>query len=174
MTQNTKKTTDTLNKISEIFNKKGLTLACAESCTGGLLGHTITSVPGCSAWFLGGVISYSNNAKTDLLNVFKETIAEYGAVSGETALEMAAGVRQSLGSEVSIAITGIAGPGGGSEAKPVGTVFLALDFSEETGLAPIVKRLQLSGSRAEIKEQTVREALTSLCEALTSLSKALS
>ncbi len=163
MTQNT---TDTLDQISEIFNKKGLTLATAESCTGGLLGHTITSVPGCSAWFLGGVISYSNDMKTDILNVFKETLIEYGAVSGETALEMAAGVRQCLKSEVSIAITGIAGPGGGTEEKPVGTVFLALDFSEKTGLAPIIKRLQLSGSRAAIKEQTVAEALTSLCKAL--------
>jgi len=166
MTPNTQSTTDTLNQISEIFNKKSLTLATAESCTGGLLGHTITSVPGCSDWFLGGVISYSNDVKTDILNVFKETLIEYGAVSGETALEMAAGVRQSLKSEVSIAITGIAGPGGGTEEKPVGTVFLALDFSEKTGLTPIIKKLELSGSRAEIKEQTVREALASLCKAL--------
>ncbi len=167
MTQNSLSTTDTLDQISEIFSKKGLTLAIAESCTGGLLGHTITSVPGCSAWFLGGVISYGNDAKTDILNVFKETLIKYGAVSKETAQEMATGVRLSLKSEVSIAITGIAGPGGGTDEKPVGTVFLALDFSEDTGITPIVKKLELSGSRAEIKKQTVSEALTSLRKALT-------
>ena len=157
---------DRLNQISNILKEKNLTLAIAESCTGGLLGHTITSVPGCSDWFLGGVISYCNELKISLLNVFRETLVEYGAVSSETALEMACGVRLALSSDISIAITGIAGPGGGTNDKPVGTVFIALDFNEKTGLMPMVQRLQLSGSRAEIKEQTVSKVLASLLKAL--------
>lgn len=157
---------DPEDKLTRLFNEKELTLAVAESCTGGLLGHTITQIPGCSDWFLGGVISYSNEVKTKLLDVFQETLREYGAVSAETALEMACGVRLKLGSNVSIAITGIAGPGGGTEEKPVGTVFLALDFDEKTGKEPVVRKLQLSGTRGEIKEQTVNEALSTLCAEL--------
>ncbi|VAV82391.1 ADP-ribose pyrophosphatase of COG1058 family / Nicotinamide-nucleotide amidase [hydrothermal vent metagenome] len=157
---------DMLARISSAFNEKGLTLAIAESCTGGLLGHTITSVPGCSDWFLGGVISYSNEVKVKLLNVSEETLKEHGAVSSETALEMAEGVRRSLTSDVSVAVTGVAGPGGGSREKPVGTVYLALDFSKKTGLKPIVKKLELSGTRAEIKDKTVKEAIACLLNAL--------
>jgi len=157
---------DTLARISRAFNKKRLTLALAESCTGGLLAHTITSVPGCSDWFLGGVISYSNEIKVKLLNVSEETLREHGAVSSETAMEMAKGVRKRLASDVSVAVTGIAGPGGGSAEKPVGTVFLALDFSEKTGVEPIIKKLALSGTRAEIKDKTVKEALTCLAGAI--------
>ncbi len=159
-------TQDRLALIAGAFKEKGLTLALAESCTGGLLGHTITSVPGCSNWFLGGVISYSNEVKVRLLNVSEETLKEHGAVSGETAREMAAGVRRSLASEVSVAVTGIAGPGGGTAKKPVGTVFLALDFSEKTGIKPVVKKLELSGTRAEIKDKTVKEAVACLSDAL--------
>ncbi|VAW35534.1 ADP-ribose pyrophosphatase of COG1058 family / Nicotinamide-nucleotide amidase [hydrothermal vent metagenome] len=157
---------DTLARISRAFNKKRLTLALAESCTGGLLAHTITSVPGCSDWFLGGVISYSNEIKVKLLSVSEETLREHGAVSSETAMEMAKGVRKRLASDVSAAVTGIAGPGGGSTEKPVGTVFLALDFSEKTGIEPIIKKLALSGTRAEIKDKTVKEALTCLAGAI--------
>jgi PncC family amidohydrolase len=156
---------ETLERISKVFTENKLTLAVAESCTGGLLGHTITQVPGCSVWFLGGVISYSNEVKETLLDVFKETLIEYGAVSGEVALEMACGVRLKLGSDVSIAITGIAGPNGGTAKKPVGLVFIALDFDEKTGKEPLVKKLQLRGTRTEIKEQTVHEVLTTLFEA---------
>jgi len=110
----------------------GLSLATAESCTGGLLSHLLTLVPGSSNVFLGGIISYSNVVKENLLSVKQETIEQFGAVSEQTAIEMAIGVKQKLESTYSIAITGIAGPGGGTEEKPVGTVWIAVSGLRET------------------------------------------
>lgn len=114
------------HEAGELLSQRGLTLAVAESCTGGLLGHLITSVPGSSAYFEGGVISYSNEAKARLLGVAHETLMEHGAVSKETAIAMAQGARRLLEVDVALSVTGIAGPTGGTAEKPVGLVYLAL------------------------------------------------
>jgi nicotinamide-nucleotide amidase len=105
---------------------KNQQLALAESCTGGHIAQLITAIPGCSAYFKGGVVSYSNESKMQLLGVRAETLAQYGAVSEETVREMAEGARQRFASTYAIAVSGIAGPGGGTEEKPVGTVWIAV------------------------------------------------
>lgn len=123
---------------------KGQTLAVAESCTGGLVAKRITDLAGCSDVFLGGCVTYANEAKIQLLGVRKETLEQYGAVSEQTARQMARGVRTRLGASVGVATTGIAGPGGGSAEKPVGTVYVAI--STEAGEQ--VRRLSLSPMRS--------------------------
>jgi nicotinamide-nucleotide amidase len=118
---------DTMEKVvGELLRKTSATLALAESCTGGLVSERLTRVPGSSDYFLGGAVTYTNELKTRLVGVPAELIAEHGAVSEPVARAMAEGVRRALGSDWGIGITGVAGPGGGSEAKPVGTVHLAL------------------------------------------------
>jgi len=113
-------------RIAHQLTMRGWTLGGAESCTGALVGHCITEVSGCSDFFMGGVISYSNEAKHQLLGVPLETIETHGAVSSQTAQAMAQGVRRLLGVDVGVAITGIAGPTGGTVDKPVGTVYVAV------------------------------------------------
>lgn len=113
-------------EVGELLQKRRLSLAVAESCTGGLLGHLITNVPGSSDYFLGGVISYSDKAKENLLGVRHETLKGKGAVSKEAALEMAYGARDKFAADVALAVTGIAGPSGGTPEKPVGLVYIAL------------------------------------------------
>ncbi len=125
------------------LRERGMTLACAESCTGGLIAKRITDISGCSDVFLGGCVTYANEAKEKLLGVKHETLEKYGAVSEQTAREMARGVRLALGADVGIATTGIAGPGGGTPDKPVGTVYIAV--STEKGEE--VKLLNLSPKR---------------------------
>lgn len=112
--------------LIKIMREKGLTLSTAESCTGGLCSHLVTTVPGSSEVFLGGIISYSNEVKVNSLGVRQETLDEFGAVSEQTALEMVVGVQKEFNSDYSISITGIAGPGGGSPEKPIGTVWIAV------------------------------------------------
>ena len=112
-------------QLLDLLPRHQLTLATAESCTGGLVAHRITSVPGSSEYFLGGVVSYSNGLKESLLGVPHELLREYGAVSRECALAMARGVRERTGALVGIATTGIAGPGGATVSKPVGLVYVA-------------------------------------------------
>jgi PncC family amidohydrolase len=112
--------------VGQWMAERKLKLATAESCTGGLLGHRITDVPGSSTYFEGGIIAYSYEAKERLLGVHHDTLYEHGAVSAETALEMARGARRELGTDIGISITGIAGPGGGMPGKPVGLVYIAL------------------------------------------------
>lgn len=112
--------------IAEWLTRRSLTLAVAESCTGGLLAHRVTNVPGSSAYFLGGLVAYSNAAKEHLLGVRRETLEAHGAVSAETAVEMAQGARQAFASDLALSITGIAGPTGGTPEKPVGLTFVAL------------------------------------------------
>jgi len=116
--------------IGRRLRERGLTLAVAESCTGGLIGHLITQVPGSSTYFLGGVIAYANEVKERLLGVRPTTLAEHGAVSPQTALEMARGVRRALQADLGLAVTGIAGPSGGTPHKPVGLVYVALAAPE--------------------------------------------
>lgn len=125
------------------LRERGLTIACAESCTGGLIAKRIVDLAGVSDVFVGGCVTYANEAKERLIGVSHETLEKHGAVSEETAAEMARGVRQSLGSDIGISVTGIAGPGGGTPEKPVGTVFIG--FSSESGEK--VKRLTLSKMR---------------------------
>ena len=113
-------------EVGALLSDRGLTLATAESCTGGLLAHRITSVSGSSAYYLGGFVTYANEAKEALLGVKRETLLAHGAVSEETALEMARGARERLGADLGISTTGIAGPTGGTSEKPVGLVYIAL------------------------------------------------
>jgi PncC family amidohydrolase len=112
--------------VVHMLAERKLKLATAESCTGGLVGHRLTNVPGSSGYLEGGVIAYSYEAKERLLGVHHDTLYEHGAVSAETALEMARGARKALGADIGIAVTGIAGPGGGLPGKPVGLVYIAL------------------------------------------------
>ncbi len=112
--------------VGQMLVARKLKLATAESCTGGLVGHRLTNVPGSSGYFEGGIIAYSYEAKERLLGVHHDTLYEHGAVSAETALEMARGARKALGTDIGIAVTGIAGPGGGLPGKPVGLAYIAL------------------------------------------------
>jgi nicotinamide-nucleotide amidase len=112
--------------IADIMTKKGLTLSTAESCTGGYIAHLLTSIPGSSAYYLGGVVSYANKVKEQILGVQHETLASHGAVSSETVLEMARGILAETGSDFAIATSGIMGPDGGSAEKPVGTVWVGI------------------------------------------------
>lgn len=129
--------------LGKMLKEKRLTLSCAESCTGGYLAHMITSVPGSSAYFLGGIVAYDNLIKTNTLDVPGETILAHGAVSEETVREMAVKVRLRLGTDIGVSTSGIAGPLGGTEEKPVGTVWIA--FASETKI--ITRKLQLSKDR---------------------------
>ncbi len=144
--------------VGGILLKMGKTLAVAESCSGGLIGHLLTNVPGSSAYFLEGLIVYSNAAKIDLLSVPPKMIETHGAVSPETAKAMARGVRKRARADLGLAVTGIAGPSGGTPAKPVGLVFVALAWR---GGAEVRENLFL-GTRDRIKTQTARSALDAL------------
>src|SRR3989304_4718180 len=106
--------------VGKLLTERKMTLALGESCTGGLVAHRLTNVPGSSSYVLGGIIAYSNEAKERLLGVRHETLEEHGAVSAETAIEMARGARATLGADVGLSVTGIAGPGGGAPGKPAG------------------------------------------------------
>lgn len=142
----------------------GRTLVAAESCTGGRLSSRITDVPGASAVFLGGLVTYSNALKESVLGVAPATLAAHGAVSEETAREMAEGARQRYGADYAIAITGIAGPGGGTEAKPVGTVFIALASPEGTEVVKNLNRWE----RETFKQATAQQAMDMLLRKLAS------
>lgn len=156
--------TDLEKQIGELLSERGWTLAVAESCTGGLLGHRITSVSGSSSYFQGGVISYSNEAKESVLGVPEETLIEHGAVSEETAQAMAQGARRLLGTDVALSVTGIAGPTGGTTEKPVGLVYVGLAAEG----ADLWEKHIWQGDRAENKEQSAEAALKLLLEYLTS------
>ncbi len=136
---------DSLERAAvEYLKRNSLTLAAAESCTGGLISKRLTDVSGASEVFLGGCVTYANEAKIKLLGVSPETLSTYGAVSEETAREMARGVREALGSDIGVSVTGIAGPSGGSPEKPVGTVYIGVS----TVFGESVRRLSLSSMRS--------------------------
>ena len=141
--------------VVRILTEQKKTLALAESCTGGALAHRLTNVPGASVVFRGGVVSYSNESKQALLGVSAATLAEQGAVSEKVAAEMAAGARKILGADYALAVTGIAGPSGGTEQKPVGTVFIALAAGRGV---EVIKRIN-AWDRDTFKQVTVQQAL---------------
>lgn len=138
----------------------GVTMATAESCCGGLISHRITNVSGSSAYFAGGVVSYSNEAKVKMLDVEKSSLEKYGAVSDIVAIEMAQGARRAFLADFAVSVTGIAGPTGGSEDKPVGLVYVGV--ASPTGIR--VERCVFEGSRDEVKAQTADRALELLLE----------
>lgn len=142
--------------VGRLLLRQGLTLALAESCTGGLLGARLTEVPGSSAYFRGGVVAYANSLKTGLLGVRPATLDREGAVSGPCAAEMAEGVRRLAKASLGLSITGIAGPGGASREKPVGLVFFGL---AGRGPAPEVRELRLAGGRETIRQRAASAAL---------------
>jgi nicotinamide-nucleotide amidase len=133
--------------VGKLLKEQGKTLGIAEAVSGGLVTHRLTNVPGCSAYFRGTVVAYSNAAKTNLLGVNPETVRQYGTASEETVREMAQSVRERLGSDIGVAVTGVAGPDGGSPEKPVGTACLALAAD---GIL-VSRRYQLWGNREWIK-----------------------
>ncbi len=159
-------TTRLAGVLAGVLKAKGMTLAVAESCTGGLLSSLITDVPGSSGYFSGGVVAYSNEVKKKLLNVKEETLKRYGAVSGRTAAEMSEGVKKRLKSSASVAITGIAGPGGAVDRKPVGTVFIAVTTGKGKVQNTVVKKFLFKGHRKAIKRQSALSALDMLLEAI--------
>jgi nicotinamide-nucleotide amidase len=141
--------------VGEALLARGWRIATAESCTAGLLSKRLTDVPGSSRYFDRGFVTYSNEAKVELLGVSEGDLAAHGAVSAPVAEQMAHGARHRAGVDLGVAITGVAGPEGGSEQKPVGTVFVALSTSE----GETVRRFQFSGTRATIRERSVQVAL---------------
>jgi len=149
--------------VGALLRKRGWTLAIAESCTGGLVSDWITNVPGSSDYFEGGIVSYSNLAKTELLGVPSKSVKHYGAVSSQVAISMAKGVRKAFHATFGVSTTGIAGPGGGTRKKPVGLVFIAVSNGEKT----LVKEERLKGSRREIKKESARRSLKYLHDFIT-------
>lgn len=141
--------------VVSMLREKGKTISTAESCTGGMIGSRLTSVPGASEVYERGVVTYSNNSKVDMLGVSSNTLSKKGAVSPETAEQMARGIREISGTSIGISITGIAGPGGGSEEKPVGLVYIG--FSDESGTES--RRLNLFGSRDRVRHYAALTAL---------------
>lgn len=149
----------TLEKaVVDLLRANGLTVTCAESCTGGLLSARLINVPGASDIYKSGVITYSNKAKRRFLGVKKSTLQKYGAVSEQTAEEMAKGAALLLKADVAVAVTGLAGPDGGTEEKPVGLVFIACSVKGKI----TVKRYQFSGSRSKVRDSAVSAALALL------------
>jgi PncC family amidohydrolase len=142
-------------RTGELLIQRGWTIGVGESCTGGLLGHIITNIPGSSVYFKGGVIAYANDVKRDLLGVAPETLETYGAVSEQSAVEMAIGARTNTGADVGVSITGIAGPDGGTEAKPVGLTWIGVSTVAEDR----AERYIWEGDRDTIKERSAHAAL---------------
>ena len=144
--------------VAKLLIERELTLATAESCTGGLIASRLTNIPGSSAFFDRGIVSYSNGAKVELLNVDEDTINKYGAVSPQVAEQMATGVRQSCGADLGLAVTGIMGPGGATATKPVGLVYIALADEEKCN----VKEFHFGTDRLTNKDKTSQSALDML------------
>ena len=163
-------------RIGQQLRRCGWRLATAESCTGGWIAKVITDSPGSSAWFEGGFVTYSNAAKQRQLGVTAELLQRYGAVSGETVAAMAVGALARSGAELALAVSGVAGPGGGSAAKPVGTVWLAwaqvVANDATAAVAPKTHCYQFDGGRDEVRLQAVEMALSGLSALLASTATA--
>ena len=145
-------------EVARLLRTRGVRLAVAESCTGGLIGHRVTSISGSSDYFLGGIIAYANEVKVRELGVAARDIEQFGAVSEPVARGMAAGARRRFGADVALGVTGIAGPEGGSRDKPVGLVFIGLAVDDGVH----VRRFNLAGTRDEIKWRASSAALMML------------
>jgi nicotinamide-nucleotide amidase len=150
-----------VRQLGETLLAKGWMLACAESCTGGGIAAALTDVAGSSQWFDRGFVTYSNLAKQEMLGVAQATLENHGAVSEQTVQEMAGGALSRSEAQVSVAVSGIAGPGGGSEEKPVGMVCMAWQVE---GQEPVIRTEHFSGDRAAVREQTVLLALQGLLD----------
>jgi PncC family amidohydrolase len=148
--------------IGEKLRARGLRLALAESCTGGLIGHRVTNVPGSSTYYMGSVTAYAYEAKVRLLGVSWATLEEHGAVSPETVMEMARGARRALAADVGVSVSGIAGPGGGTPEKPVGLVCLGLSAPD----GDWAREAHFKGDRVAVKEQAAESALQFLVDYL--------
>ncbi len=149
---------DLVRRIAAACLARGLRVTTAESCTGGRIAHLLTSVPGASDWFPGGVVAYANEVKVAALGVPAERIAAHGAVSAEVAASMAEGVRARFGADLGVAVTGIAGPGGATPTKPVGLIWIAVADAHGTH----VERLMGPGGREANREAAAQAALTLL------------
>lgn len=138
-----------------LLQEKNITLSTAESCTGGMIGACLTSIPGISDYYGYGFVTYSNDAKQKLIGVSEDTLKKHGAVSAETALEMAEGALRVSGADVAVSVTGIAGPGGGTLLKPVGLVYVGFASKDKRHF----KKLNLTGSREEVRLKTVANVI---------------
>lgn len=154
--------TDLALQLSDLLSRHQLTLSTAESCTGGGIGDVLTAIAGSSLWFLGGIISYSEQAKQTLLGVPKSVLSEHGVVSEAVVCQMAEGACAALCSDVSIAVTGIAGPSGGSTDNPVGTVWIGWCIHGST----TAHRFQFAGDRAQVRQQAIECGLNGLLQQL--------
>jgi len=150
-------------QVGAALHAHGMMLAAAESCTGGGVASAVTEIAGSSAWFDRGFVTYSNQAKVDMLAVSSDTLARFGAVSEATVREMVEGALRNSQAQVALAVSGIAGPGGGTADKPVGTVWFAWGIKDG---ASVARLHQLAGNRAEIRAQAVRIALQGVLELL--------
>ncbi|UGS36686.1 CinA-like protein [Capillimicrobium parvum] len=146
-------------QVADMLRSSGISVACAESCTGGLLAARLTELDGASEYFPGGLVTYANEAKSELAGVPASLIAEHGAVSEEVAKALADGARAALHAEVGVGITGIAGPGGGTEGKPVGTVWLSVSRGDVDPVARLTRRVHLPGGRADVRDRSTTVAL---------------
>lgn len=149
-------------QIGKALRTRSLTLALAESCTGGLIGHRLTNIAGSSDYYLGGIVAYAYDAKERLLGVHHQTLYEHGAVSRETAIEMARGARQTLGADIGLSVTGIAGPTGGLPGKPVGLTWIALSTRE----GETAQEFVWQGDRVQNKERSADAAMEMLLASL--------
>ena len=147
---------DLAASVGRLLRERGKTLAVAESCTGGMVAKLVTDVPGSSAYFLGSVVSYADAAKREFLAVEERTLREHGAVSAETAEEMARGALERFGADLAVGVTGIAGPDGGTPEKPVGTVWFAL---ARRGASSIRKKREFLGDRLAVRQAASQFAL---------------
>lgn len=154
--------TSLTTRLGELLMQHGYTLACAESCTGGWVAKLVTDIAGSSQWFDRGFVTYSNLAKQEMLGVREETLLEHGAVSEETVVEMAAGAQRHSRAQVSLAISGIAGPGGGSADKPVGMVCLAWSVEQQVSSTSCY----FQGDRDAVRRQAVTAALQGMLDRL--------
>lgn len=156
-------------RVGERLRNREETLAVAESCTGGLVGSLLTDVPGSSAYFDRSLVTYANDAKQELLGVSREALDAHGAVSGPVARQMARGIRDTAGTTWGVATTGIAGPTGGTDEKPVGTVYIGVAYAGPWGTESSTARAErheFDGSRTERKSQFARQALADLSAAI--------
>lgn len=154
-------------EVGKLLNERRLTLALAESCTGGLVGHRMTNVPGSSGYFIGGVVAYSYEAKVKTLGVSWDTLNNFGAVSSETVIEMARGARKLMDADIAVSVSGIAGPSGGTTDKPVGTTWVGLAAND----GEWSREFQFKGDREQNKVFSADAALRMLLDYLMGILK---